>query len=154
MEVIIRYSIDPWEFWRIEQFNWNRASWSDFDITHFYGDLVFRCGEADFSYQDIPILGFAYYFTEGFLKCIHGHEVRVEYTVEADDFILMRPILGNSVWIEASHLPCSCQVPEKSLREALANANRCLVEEISMRFPFLRHHEIFIEIVRLLTSVY
>ncbi len=66
MQLIIKYSIDPWEFWRIEQFDWDKARWSDFDIVHFYGDFYFRYGEADFGYRNIPILGFAYYFTEGF----------------------------------------------------------------------------------------
>jgi hypothetical protein len=54
-----------------------------------------------------------------FLKCIHGREVRVEYTVEADDYILMRPVSEGYIWLEASHMSCGCQVAEKDLREAL-----------------------------------
>jgi len=153
MQLIIKYSIDPWEFWRIEQFDWDKARWSDFDIVHFYGDFYFRYGEADFGYRNIPILGFAYYFTEGFLKCIHGREVRVEYTVEADDYILMRPVSEGYIWLEASHMSCGCQVAEKDLREALARANQQLIEEILSRFPFFSKHDMFNDIVRLLVSV-
>ena len=126
---------------------------SDFDTIYFYGDLVLRCGEADFGYKDIPLLGFAYYFTEDFLKCVRGYEVTTYYTVEADDYILMRSNSEGYILLEASHISCSCLVPEKDLREALANANQQLVEEILDNFPFFSEHGIFVEIVRKLTSV-
>jgi len=153
MELLIRYDLDFREFWKIEQFYWDKATLSDFDTIHFYGDLILRCGGADLGYRDIPLLGFAYYFTKGFIECVSGDESSVYYTDEADDYISMRMISRDYILLMASHVSCSCQVPKKDLREALASANQQLIGEILNRFPFFSKHEVFNRIVHVLTSL-
>jgi hypothetical protein len=153
MKLLMKYELDFREFWRIEQFWWDKATLSDFDTIFFYGDLILRCEGADLGYRNIPLLGFAYYFTQGFHECVRGGEACVYYTDEADDCISMHKISGSCILLVASHVSCSCQVPEEDLREALANANQQLIGEILGRFPFFSKHPIFNNIARVLTSV-
>lgn len=152
MELVLDYLLYPEDFWVVEQTEWQIATLSDFDTVHFHGDLIFRCSEAVFDYQNIPILGFAYEFTEAFLKCLQGVEVKVEYCfIEGDDWLSMSPEHAEQILIRASYTTDTAIISRDTLRSGLRQFNERLSEEITHRFPFLKQHPIFQQITAILS---
>lgn len=154
MELTLLYQLYHEDFWKIDQSDWENATLSDFDTLHFHGDLIFRCAQANFDYRNLPLLGFAYEFTEAFLRCAQGHETLVSYSfLEGSDWLLLRPTSAGSIRIEASYSHAFCDVAQEEMRIALWNANRALVKFLSDRFSFLSNHPIFCRITTVLFHV-
>lgn len=154
MKLVLDYRLYPEDFWMIEQAEWGTATLSDFDTIHFRGDLIFRCSEAVFDYRNIPILGSAYEFTEAFLKCIQGLEVKVEYCfMEGNDWLFFSPVRGEQILIQASYTTDVALVSQDTLRSGLKQFNKRLIEEVTHQFPFLKHHPIFQQITAVLSLV-
>ncbi|CUU33744.1 hypothetical protein GXSOP10_1073 [Armatimonadetes bacterium GXS] len=154
MELTLLYQLYHEDFWKIDQSDWENATLSDFDTLHFHGDLIFRCAQANFDYRNLPLLGFAYEFTEAFLRCAQGHETLVSYSfLEGSDWLLLRPTSTGSVQIESSYTHAVCEVAQGEMRIALRNANHALVKLLSNRFPFLLNHSIFLQIISVLNNV-
>lgn len=152
MELVLDYRLYPEDFWMIEQAEWGTATLSDFDTIHFHGDLIFRCSEAVFDYRNISIMGFAYEFTEAFLKCIQGLEVKVEYCfMEGNDWLAMSPEQEKQILICASYTDDKATVQQDTLRSCLKQFNERLIRETTHRFPFLRQHPVFQQITAVLS---
>ncbi|GIV19597.1 MAG: hypothetical protein KatS3mg023_1348 [Armatimonadota bacterium] len=151
MNLVINYRLYPENFWVVEQSDWERATLSDFNTLHFYGDLIFRYSDAIFDYQNIPLLGFAYEFTEAFLKCLQGQEARVEYCfLESGDWLSLSLSREGKVTVQASYTDDIAKVPLDTLRMGLKRSNSYLIEELTYRFPFLKGHPIFRQIAAVL----
>ncbi len=152
MQLVLDYELYPEDFWKVNQTNWETATLSDFDTLNFYGDLVFRYGEAVFDYRNTPILGFAYEFTEAFLKVLEGHESTVYYCfLEGDDELILRPVCEGRILIQASYTHKVATVPVDLLCSTITRFNNRLVDELTQHFPFLRHHPLFQQIANVLS---
>lgn len=138
----------------VDQTDWETATISEFDTIHFHGDLIFRCGNASYDYRNVPLLGFAHELTEAFLYCIQQGSAKVYFALlEGNDWLNLSLCQGREISIKASYCSDSCLVSVVAFRTALHRANMQLIADIEERFPFLKGHFLFQQIVAVLRSV-
>lgn len=154
MKLQLDYRLYPEDFWRVEQTQWDKATLSDLDTLLFRGDLLFRCSEARFDHADVPILGFAYEFSESLLTMVAEGRSRVEYCLlEWNHYLDLIRIGDEKILLSSNYTERAAEVEVALLLQSTRRFNAILLEEITFRFPFLQQVTPFKQIQAALQAV-
>lgn len=154
MKLQLDYRLYPEDFWRVEQTQWDKATLSDLDTLLFHGDLLFRCDAARFDHVDVPVLGFAYEFTESLLTVIAGGWARVEYCLlEWNHYLDLVRISDARILLSSNYTEQVAEVETALLLQTTRRFNTNLLEEITFRFPFLQRVTPFEQIQAALRAI-